>query len=271
MSQLLSAQLDIGYLDSLAGRSSPVHRINPQAKLIVSVVYITILMSFPRYHTVSLLPFVLYPLMLITLGSLPVGYLLRRILFVAPFAIMIGIFNPLFDPHTVALTEKVVISAGWLSFVSILIRFFLTVGTALALIAVTGFFTLCRALERLRVPQVFVMQLMLLYRYIHVLIEETLRMVRAHSLRGVGLKKIGLSTFGSLAGSLLLRSLSRGERVYMAMKCRGFTGQFGTAHATRWTFGDLLFCLGWPALFIGFRLYNIPVLIGELFMKAVLS
>jgi cobalt/nickel transport system permease protein len=53
---------------------------------------------------------------------------------------MIGIFNPLIDRDILISLEGIDISGGWVSFVSILIRFVLTVGAALTLIAVTGYF-----------------------------------------------------------------------------------------------------------------------------------
>ena len=67
------------------------------------------------------------------------------------------------------------VSGGWLSFLSILIKFVLTVSTAFLLIAVTSFPGICEALERLKLPKVFVIQLLFLYRYLFVLLEESPR------------------------------------------------------------------------------------------------
>ena len=54
---------------------------------------------------------------------------------------------------------------------------------ALILIAVTGFNAVCLALDKLGTPRVFVVQLVFLYRYMFVLVDEAARMVRARSLR----------------------------------------------------------------------------------------
>ena len=54
---------------------------------------------------------------------------------------------------------------------------------ALILIALTGFNAVCRALTRLGVPRLFVVQLLLFYRYIFVLVDEAERMEMARSLR----------------------------------------------------------------------------------------
>ena len=56
-------------------------------------------------------------------------------------------------------------------------------GAALTLIAVTGFNAVCLALDKLGTPRVFVIQLVFLYRYVFVLVDEAARMVRARSLR----------------------------------------------------------------------------------------
>ncbi|NTV76320.1 MAG: hypothetical protein HGA66_19220, partial [Holophaga sp.] len=71
----------------------------------------------------------------------------------------------------------------WISFLSILLRFALTTMAALVLIATTSFTGICAALERLGMPDVLATQLLLLYRYLLVLGEETMRMARARALR----------------------------------------------------------------------------------------
>jgi hypothetical protein len=68
---------------------------------------------------------------------------------------MIGIFNLLIDREILISLGEIGLSGGWVSFVSVLIRFALTVGVALSLIAVTGFNAVCMALDKLGTPRVF--------------------------------------------------------------------------------------------------------------------
>ena len=82
-----------------------------------------------------------------------------------------------------------------------MLRFLLTASAALVLTATTSFNGVCLALERLRVPDVFVTQLLLLYRYIFVLADEALRMARARSLRAVGRRGMGLRVYAQILGS----------------------------------------------------------------------
>ena len=79
--------------------------------------------------------------------------------------------------------------------ISIMVKFVLTVSTALLLIAVTSFPGICEALARLRMPKLFVVQLLLLYRYLFVLAEEALRMVRAREARSFGGRGKDIRTF----------------------------------------------------------------------------
>ena len=121
--------------------------------------------------------------------------------------------------------------AGWVSYVSIMLRFMLTTAAALVLICTTGMNSVCMAIERLGAPDVFATQLLFLYRYIFVLAEEVLTMSRARSLRSFGSRGMGFRVYGQILGQLLLRTYARAQRIYNAMLCRGFDGHVRTAHA----------------------------------------
>jgi cobalt/nickel transport system permease protein len=264
MGRIQSALWDIGTLDELADQDTPLHRLDPRAKLITTLLFIAAVTSFDRYEVAALMPFTLYPAVLISVGRLPVGRLLKKGLLAAPFAVFIGIFNPLLDREIVLRIGSIGISGGWISFASILIRFTLTVSAALILVAGTGFEALCMALVRLKVPRVFVVQLLLLYRYLFLLMEEGARMVRAHALRAFGERAIRIRVFGSLVGQLLLRTLGRGQRIHVAMLCRGFDGEVRLVRSMRMGVGDVCFVMGWSTFFVMARLYNLPHLLGSL-------
>ena len=120
------------------------------------------------------------------------------------------------------------------------------------------------ALRRLGMPDVLTTQLLLLYRYIFVLGEESLRISRARALRSRGRRGMGLRVHAQLLGRLLLRTFARAQRVYLAMKCRGFDGEIRVARATRFGAADLVFLAGWSAAFVVFRLVDVPLLLGRL-------
>ena len=203
------------------------------------------------------------------MGNVPPVYLLKKLLLVSPFAVMIGIFNPLIDRDILIGLGGIGISGGWVSFVSVLIRFTLTVGVALTLIAVTGFNAVCMALDKLGTPRVFVVQLIFLYRYVFVLVGEAARMVRARSLRTFESGGSGIKTYGPLVGHLLLRTMDRAQRIYLAMCCRGFDGEIRILKSLRFGPREIGFTVGWSALFILMRIYNVPVLMGSVIVEFI--
>ena len=263
MAKLDTHLFQIGALDELAAGRSVFHDLDPRAKLITTLVFIGTVVSFGKYEVAALIPFVLYPLVLASVGGLPFSYLAEKILIVSPFAFFIGIFNPLLDQTVMVHLGSIPVSGGWVSFLSIMIRFVLTVGSALVLIALTGFHAVCMGLERLGVPRPFVVQLLFLYRYIFVLIDEASRMNRARSLRTFQSKGTKIGTFGSMLGHLLLRTMDRAQRIHLAMCCRGFDGHVRLICPLKAGWREGVFVLGWSLLFIVMRFHNIPGMLGE--------
>ncbi|MDP2157110.1 MAG: energy-coupling factor transporter transmembrane component T, partial [Nitrospirota bacterium] len=170
-----NAYFNLGYLDSLSYRDTFAHRLDPRAKLIATVLFIITVVSFPKYEIAALLPFLLFPVLLFSLSDIPVKFILKKVLLVSSFAVFIGIFNPLIDSQTAYSVFGFSVSGGWISFLSIMLKFFLTITSALLLIATTSFPGVCHALQKMGIPEIFVSQLLSLYRYIFVLVEEAMK------------------------------------------------------------------------------------------------
>lgn len=255
---------DLGRLDTLAMGDSPLHRLDPRAKLITTLVFIITVVSYGKYELFALIPFFIFPMVQITSGGLPLAYLLRKVMIVAPFAIFIGMFNPLLDREPLLQLGNINISGGWVSYLSIMVRFILTVTAALSLIALTGFNTVCLALEKIGLPRPFVVQLLFLYRYIFVLTDEAARLVRARSLRSFQSKGMGFKPFVSMLGQLLLRTLDRAQRVHLAMQCRGFAGHISIFRPMHFGINEVRHVVAWLLLFVLLRLFNLPLKLGIL-------
>lgn len=264
MASINDAILDLKRLDLLANGNTGIHRLDARSKVVVTLVFIISVVSFGKYELTALIPFFIFPIVMIALADLPPFYIARKIALLCPFVLFVGIFNPVFDRDVLMQLGPLSISAGWISFASILVRSILTVGAAFILVGVTGFTAVCQALERMGMPQVFAVQLLFLYRYIFVLTEEGSRASRARELRSCGKKGLGIRSFGSLVGHLLLRTWQRAERIHMAMLARGFTGEFHAYRQSRFGKSEFLFVLGWSTLFIILRTQNIPRLLGTL-------
>jgi cobalt/nickel transport system permease protein len=223
--------LEVGKMDELGRMDSPVHRLDARAKILTTVAFIVVVMSFGRYEVSALMVLFLYPFALAAAGNIPGGYLLKKVALAAPFALCVGMFNPVMDRAPMGMLGSHTIAAGWFSFASIMVRFSLTVSAGLILIACTGIHRLCEGLARLGVPRVFVVQLLFLYRYFFVIAEEGSRMLRGVEMRSVGNRRLGLATYGTLIGNLLLRSIDRSQRIYRAMVSRGFDGEVRAGRA----------------------------------------
>jgi cobalt/nickel transport system permease protein len=264
MASIEGTILDFRYLDRLAAGDTALHRLDARAKVLATLAFVLAVVSFDRYALAPLLPFFLYPVAVLSLGGLPAAYFARKVALILPFALAVGVLNPIFDREIVVRLGPFGVSGGWISCASIMVRSALTVSAALLLVGVTGFPEICRALSRLGMPQAFTVQLLFLYRYLFVLTEEGARASRARELRSFGRKGQGIRSYGSLVGHLLLRTWMRAERIHMAMRARGFTGEFRTPGTTRFGGRELLFLLGWSAFFIALRLRNVPHLLGAL-------
>jgi cobalt/nickel transport system permease protein len=262
MASIVGAVTDFRQLDLMATGNTGVHRLDARAKVLVTLAFILAVVSLGKYELAALFPFFLYPAVIMALGDLPAGFIVRKVAVVLPFAFMVGMFNPFFDQTVLVRFGPLAISGGWLSFVSILVRAILTVGAALILVGITGFPAICQALDQLGMPRILTVQLLFLYRYLFVLTEEGGRTARARELRAFGKKGMGLHSFVPMLSHLLLRTWLRAERIYLAMLARGFTGEFHPRRTTRFGGRDFLFLAGWAALFLFFRLVNVSRLLG---------
>jgi len=246
-----------GYIDS------PVHRLDPRAKVIVTLVYIVTVVSYPKYSISPMFPFILYPMALAILGFMRLKSILKQIALAMPFLVLIGLFNPILDRRPLLEINGFVINGGWVSFASILLRGLLCISAVTVLIGTTSFPRIAEALGALGVPRVLVVQLMFLYRYLFLLVAESQRMNSAKALRS-GASKTSLSTAASMLSVLLTRTMDRGDSIWMAMKARGFSGEMKTAQRAKWRSSDTIFVVIVIVACILLRIFPITQIIGDL-------
>lgn len=263
MPSLSDGLLEIGRVDQLAMQDTWVHRLDSRVKVLVTLAFIVCVVSFHRYAFVPMLPFTVFPVVMAIEGHVPLDWLARRLLHASPFALLVGVFNPLLDPAVIATLGPIHITGGWASYLSIVLRFLLTTAAALVLIATTSFSGVCNALERMGVPDVFAVQLLFLYRYLFVLAEEGISMARARDLRSFGRRGTGPTVYAQLLGHLLLRTYARAQRVYAAMLTRAFDGRVRVRRVLTIRPADVAFATVCGLAFAAARAFNIPVLIGS--------
>lgn len=239
-----------------ADASTPLGRRDVRAKILVAAVFLLTMLSVPLVQLSGLLLFAVYPIVGAACGGVDYGSLFRRSLAVLPLVAFIGLFNLLYDREPLFSAGGATVTRGCVTFLSILVRGLLSVQALLLLVASTGYVRLCRGLGRLGLPSVFVVQLLLVYRYLQVLAEEALSMRRARDARSFGRRSYPLRVWGRMIGQLLIRTFERSVRIGRAMSARGFTGRMpgDPLPAAPWTRGDTLFLAGWSAALLLLRL-----------------
>jgi cobalt/nickel transport system permease protein len=254
----------VDHLDRLALGDSPVHHLHPRVKILTTLIYSGVVISFPVSNVSGLVPLVLYPCLLMSISGTPVKSILSRFCVSLPFALMGGISSLILLREPVFYVGPCMVTAGMLSFTSILLKTFLTVSAVLILIATTGFSEINWQLTRMGMPKILGLQFVMTWRYITVLLGEAAAMSTAYKLRASGQNGIKMKDMGSFLGQLLLRSFERAERVYQSMKCRGFTGVFPGAPGRSLRAADFIYAAALIGALVFLRFFNASVFAGRM-------
>ncbi len=261
MSKLENALLRLNALEHECGE--PQYRLTTFVTLIVTIAYLIAMLSVPLKNFATLIWFSIYPLVAIQFYGLRFSRIFLESLYVLPFVVLIGIFNPLIDKETAFMAGSIAVSKGWISFASIILRGILAVQAALILISAHGFTAMCSSLRKLGLPTFLVTQIQFVYRYLGVLLSEALNIQRSANARGYGKKNFPLKIWGAMTGQLLIRTLDRGESIHRAMLARGFTGSLPYYHANnsqKLRIGDVIWGVSWILIFIVLRFVNLSSL-----------
>jgi cobalt/nickel transport system permease protein len=124
-------------------------------------------------------------------------------------------------------------------------------------------------MRRLRLPDIFIVMFELTYRYTAVLLNEAYSMSIAYSLRSPNRKGIEMRDMGCFSGQLLIRSFERAERVYNAMKCRGYALQNIPKKKGTPALKDFIFLFTVCLLCAIFRFIDINALFAEILGRFV--
>jgi cobalt/nickel transport system permease protein len=223
---------------------SPVHQLDPRVKVILTVFFILSNVLLPDGAWLAFALSLGWVLLASKWANLGFGFTVQRSFVALPF-FLAGISSIFSLPGAplraidIGPWHLVVTDTGVLRFASIVIRSWLSVQMAILLTATTQFPDLIHALRHLRVPPVLVSIISFMYRYLFVLSDEAMRLVRARQSRSARLTghpsggsiPWRAQVAGNMAGQLFLRSYERSDRVYAAMLSRGYSGQPLTLHS----------------------------------------
>jgi cobalt/nickel transport system permease protein len=232
-------------LTGLAGdENSPVHRRDPRAKLLglFGVTLVAVSASPADWPVWVACAGVL--LTVTAIASVPVQELWRRGKIIIAPVLIVALVVPLvrrggaeygvgpFTVHEAGLRVLAGVAAK------------ASIGTFAAVLfsCTTSYPAALRGLEALRVPRVFVLIAGLMYRYLFVLVEELARLRSALTARAYRPRHLlQAAAMGRVATSLFLRSHARGERVYLAMLARGYTGRMPYLDSLAFARADAVF------------------------------
>lgn len=233
--------MHVNTFDRYEARGSLVHRLDPRVKVLITVVFIVANVLLPDGAWFGFGAAWLFVLFVNWLAQLPLTYALKRSFIALPFALAAVTVIFTLPGETVASFDffgrsVTASSAGLVRFASIVVRSWLSVQLAILLTAVTQFPDLMHALTHLRVPAILVSIISFMYRYLFVLVDEALRLLRARQARsarhanagGGGSLRWRARVAGHMVGQLLVRSFDRSDRVYQAMLARGYDGRLLT-------------------------------------------
>ena len=267
MNKLQHALHELGEMDELAARSSPIHALHPTAKLLATVAYLLVTLSFDKYDLSGLTPMLLWPILLFQLSGVPVRSCFYKLRIVLPLVMAVGIFNPFFDRSVLLRLGVLTVTGGVVSMLTLMMKGLFCLMASFLLMATTPIDRLCAALRQLHVPKLLVTLLLLTYRYVGVMTEELAVMTEAYHLRAPGQKGIQFSAWGSFLGQLLLRSMDRAQELYASMLLRGYEQEFRYAENPPFAARDLLYLLGSAAAFLLLRCVPLAQLLGGVIVR----
>jgi cobalt/nickel transport system permease protein len=200
----------------------------------------------------AVVAFGLYALLLYGVARaarVPVRFLLRRLTIEIPFllfAIWLPVLasGPRIEVAGVALSEPG-LWAAW----NIVAKATLGVTATLLLAATTPVAEILFGLERLKVPKPLITIAGFMVRYGDLIAGEMRRMKIARESRGYAPRWLWQArALASGIGTLFVRSYERGERVYLAMVSRGYTGSMPAPRAAVGSATQWLVAMSLPAV-----------------------
>lgn len=233
------------FIDKYSDLKSPMHELDPRAKIVVFLIFIIALVLTPPSHLFQFAGFFAMITVVGVLSKVPASYVMKRSLLVLPFVIFVALTIPFqsLNPHKQY-------------FVVVFLKSWMSASALILLSATTPFPDLLKGLEALKVPKLIVTLLSFMYRYIFVLTDEAMRMEAARNSRYFGGHYIRqVKVYFGMIGSLFINTFERAERVYQCMAARGFTGEIKSVNRFELSEYDIIFALFFIASMLALEIF----------------
>jgi cobalt/nickel transport system permease protein len=218
------------YIEDLSEKKGLMQAIHPIAKL-VTIGFMIFSALF--IHRLSyLLIICIVPIALTLFSRIPLRQLFTRTLFIPLLMALISIptlfltaGDPLWTANIGNITIAITIQ-GITRLLTFTLRIWFCIASLSLLILSTGFDKTLKLFATLHVPSLIIQLFSLTYRYFFVSIHEAQSILIAKEARTYINRQIlnlqALKDIGTMLSSLFIRTYERSERVYLAMKARGF-------------------------------------------------
>lgn len=240
MGDISKAISNIRKIDELGDKYTMIHKIDSSIKIIVTIIYVIKVLSIKQFIISDITSIVLYPLILFKFGKVPVKFILKKVLFILPLIFGLSVINLIIDFSYSEIYFSVLL----------LFKCIFTLVGALLLIVTTGINNLAFGLKKLKIPNILIMQILMLHRYIILMMEECYRVKSAYELRTLGEKSMTMKDYGRIIGQMLLKTIDKSEKVYEAMKLRGFDGDLYINSNKKAGFIDFLYLITFSVILI---------------------
>jgi len=212
---------------------SAIHDAAPECKLLAQILFAFAVVATPREAFWALGLDALLVLVLLAAAELSPRTIASRLWIEIPFVTFALLMPWMGSGPQVQIGGVWMYEAGLWSAWNILAKGTLGVLTAILIAATTPQAELLRGLSRLGLPDAFTQILTFMIRYFDVVAAESQRMRVARQSRGYDPRWLWQArAIATSAGALFVRSYERGERVYLAMLSRGYTGALPASDAS---------------------------------------
>jgi cobalt/nickel transport system permease protein len=247
---LMEGAESLVYVEDLSGRKGLMQSINPITKLIAIIAMIVA--SLFIFNLTYLAILCVIPIVLAVSSRIPLRHFFLRTAFVTVLAAAISILalfttagTPVWSASLGGLNLAITVE-GITKVAVFTVRVWFCVASLISLVLSTGFDKLLELLAAIRVPNMIVQLFSLTYRYFFVSIHEAQSVLIAKEARTYVHKRTinmqALKDLGAVISTLFIRTYERSERVYLAMKARGFEIEKNTkTHLPAYRLLDVVF------------------------------
>lgn len=237
------------YIDSWSRRDSLLHRMEPRLKILLVFSFLLLLIFTNPQRYLSLGFYSFFVLFLLLTSRVPLIFYLKRTFILIPFILIVLLSLPFLRNSGTSGSYNLggieISKSGVLILWNCSIKSFLSILLLSMLFSTTGFHSLLKALQKLKMPNIFIHVLSFMYRYLFLIQDEMMKIWQAKEARTISRKRrLEFKALASIIAMLFLRSYERAEDVYSAMLARGFRGEINTLSNFKIQTGQVLFLLG---------------------------